>query len=286
MLTNHGGEYPYRMTELYEKLELAPKAYARWVKLNLLESFYPAKDYLVVNTMLTTAKGGHKRQEYELTARATEELALLSKTKQGKALRKWLLDLKDKVEANELLTLEQVYFLIDLVNVFSFVVYQKAAEERHKQIYIENYLDTHGKINIAKICQEFNLMRNGLLNISPEAMAEKVKRFFDEEGRLADQKTKRGVLGVIERYSLIGNAAFDFMASIDRPYETAIQVSDMVKGLADRMQVEIRDKNEADLFNEEKDLNFNVLRKINPYVGKAKLNESIKEKLKNTPSIE
>lgn len=286
MLTNHGGEYPYRMTELYEKLELAPNAYARWVKQNLIESFYPAKDYLVVNTMLTTVKGGRTRQEYELTRRSTEELALLSKTKQGKILRQWLLDLKDKVEANELLTLEQVYFLIDLVNVFSFVVYQKAAEERHRQVFIKDYLDTHGKVNIARICAEFHLVRNEILKITPQHIEEMVLRYYDEEGKLANKDTKREILGIVNKYALVGNAAFDFMASIDRPHETASKVGEMVQSLAARMNVEIRQKNEADLYNEEKDLEVNILRKINPYVGKAKLDESIKDKLKSTPNIE
>lgn len=279
MLTNHGGEYPFKMTELYDKLELTPSSYSRWVKQNLIESFYPGMDYVLLGIMPSNRTKGHPRQEYELTRRTTEELALLSKTKQGKILRKWLLDLKDKVESNELLTLEQVYFLIDLVNVFSFVVYQKAAEERHKQIFINDYIDNHGKINISRICQEFHVMRNEILGISPDEMAERVLRYFDEEGRLANKKTKREVLGIIDKYALIGNAAFDFMASIHRPYDTAVKLGEMVKGMAARMNIDIREKNEADLFNEEKDLNVGVLRKINKYTGKPGLDDSIKEKL-------
>ncbi|MBA4852024.1 antA/AntB antirepressor family protein [Emticicia sp. BO119] len=71
MLTNHGGEYPYRMTELYEKLELAQSKYARWIKSNLLESFRPGLDYQVLDIMSRTPKGGHSKQDYALTQKYT-----------------------------------------------------------------------------------------------------------------------------------------------------------------------------------------------------------------------
>jgi phage anti-repressor protein len=280
MLTNHGGEYPFKMTELYDLIELSPKHYSRWVKLNLIESFYPYKDYKeVLSLVATTPKGGQVRTEYILTKRTAEELALLSKTPKGKVLRKWLLDLKDKVEANELLTLEQVYFLIDLVNVFSFVVNQKAIEESHKQRYIEKYLDSHGRIDIPFICSQFHIYRNEALDISPEQIKERVLRFCDDENRMISKDTKREILAILDKYALIGNAAFDFMATIDKPHNVSLNVGEMVKGMAKHMNVQIRERNAADLFNEEIMLNPTIMTQVNPFIDNRKLQAKIKAKL-------
>lgn len=276
MLTNHGGEFPYRTTELYNNLGLTPTKYLSWVKRNLITSFKPAIDYISLDMMSSEKTRGNFRQEFAITKRTAEELALLSRTEKGKILRNWLLDLKDKVEANELLTLEQVYFLIDLVNVFSFVVNQKSIEETHKLTFINDYIDKNGKVSIQRICQEFHIMRNKALDISPETLKERVLRFYDEENQLVNKKTKREILSVIDKYALIGNAAFDFMASINKP-EKANFVGEMVKGMAKRMNVEIRQKNEADLFNEEKDLNFKILSVVNN--ENAKLKKEIDSKL-------
>jgi phage anti-repressor protein len=281
MLINYGGEFPFKMTDLYDKLELSPSQYNRWTKANLLESFYIELDYeAVLDMMSSTPKGGKLRQEYRLTRRTAEELALLSRTQKGKELRKWLLDLKDKVESNELLTLEQVYFLIDLVNAFSFVAHQKAIEESHKQSFINNYIDEYGKVNISEICSKFNYLRNEILDISPDIIKERILRFYDEEKRLVNKKTKREVLAVIDKFSLVGNAAFDFMASIQKPLDTASKVGEMVKGMATRLNIEIRDKNEADLFNDEIKLNPTIMQKVNPFIGKPKLDPKITKKLK------
>lgn len=280
MLTNHGGEYPFKMAELYDLIELSPKHYSRWVKLNLIESFYPYKDYKeVLSLVATTPKGGQVRTEYILTKRTAEELALLSKTPKGKILRKWLLDLKDKVEANELLTLEQVYFLIDLVNVFSFVVNQKAIEESHKQRYIEKYLDSHGRIDIPFICSQFHIYRNEALDISPEQIKERVLRFCDDENRMISKDTKREILAILDKYALIGNAAFDFMATIDKPHNVSLNVGEMVKGMAKHMNVQIRERNTADLFNEEIILNPTIMTQVNPFIDNRKLQAKIKAKL-------
>ena len=288
MLTNHGGDYPYKMTELYNLIELNQKHYSRWVKSNLIESFYPYKDYKEITQVpdnqslplvASEFKAGKYRTEYILSKRTAEELALLSKTPKGKILRKWLLDLKDKVESNELLTLEQVYFLIDLVNAFSFVVNQKAIEESHQKRYIEKYLDSHGRIDIHYIYAQFHIYRNEALNISQDQIHERVLRFCDDENRMISKGTKRQILAILDKYALIGNAAFDFMATIDKPHNISINVGEMVKGMAKHMNVQIRQENTADLFNEEMKLNTTIMTQVNPFINNRKLQNRTKTKL-------
>lgn len=274
MLKNHGGEYPYRMTELYDATGLNPSHYNRWVKMNLLDNFFEEADYIAPLAMMASDnKKGKFRKEYHLTKRTAEELALISRTPQGKVLRRWLLDLKDSVENYDYLSLKQVYFLIDLINAFSFVVNQRAAESAHMARFINDYYNPDGRISISKICQHFHIMRNEALGITPEDMKERVLRFWDEDGRLLnmDKQTKRDILAVINKFELIEHGAYDFMSSIGKPSEVALKVGRIVKEMATKMEVDIRPKNEPDLFNPEiKELNPAITDRLDYYSKSGK----------------
>jgi phage anti-repressor protein len=273
MLTNYGGEYPYRMTELYDAIGLNYGNYSRWVKMNLLDNFFEDADYTNSLFMMKSEfKAGKFRQEYHLTKRTAEELALISKTPQGKLLRRWLLDLKDSVENYDYLSLKQVYFLIDLVHAFSFVVNQKAAESAHKDKFINDYYNPDGRISVERICQRFHIMRNAALGISREEMNERVLRFWDEDGRLLniDKQTRRDILAVISKFELIQHGAYDFMSSIGKPSEVALKVGSIVKEMATRMDVEMKQNNEEDLFSSSLDLNPAIMRNIEQHIPKTK----------------
>ncbi|HNI44563.1 MAG TPA: hypothetical protein PK230_07695, partial [Chitinophagales bacterium] len=85
--------------------------------------------------------------------------------------------------------------------------------------------------------------------------------------KLVNKETKRDILAVIDKYSLIGNAAFDFMSAIGKPSETALKVGKIVKDMADKMNVEIRHKNEPDLFHDEiVKINKVISNQIDPYI--------------------
>lgn len=288
MLTNYGGEYPYKMTELYEAIGLNSSNYKRWVKNNLIESFLPLKDYKEVTQVPDNhhsslgrmgSSDGVFRTEYLLTKRTTEELALLSRTQKGKELRSWLLDLKDKFESSELMTMKQFYFLMDLVRAFSFVVNQKAIEEAHKQKFIYDFIDKQGRFNIKQMAAQFHIYRNEMLGISPEQIEERVLRFCDEEQMLIDKDSKREILAIIDKYSLIGNAAFDFMSFINKTESIALDVSEKVKGIAEKMNIEMKNENKADLFGEELELRADIMFHVNPFVKDKSLRSAITEKL-------
>lgn len=260
MLNNYEGAFPYRMLELYDKLGLAKSNYGRWVKSNLLDMFYENVDYKEIKREITDKKPGQQAQDYELKRRTAEELALLSRTQQGKALRKWLLDLKEAVETYDYLTHEQVLFLIDLIKVFSFVTNQKAAETAHLNKFIE---EREGRIDDNTLLYaKFHFLRNQELNISPDQIKERVQRFYDEEDKLIDKKTKRDILAILNKYELIGHASFDFLKSIGKPSETAQRVMDIVLKMAERMEPVMRKKNEDDLFEQRVPLNETVMKSL------------------------
>jgi phage anti-repressor protein len=261
MINNHGGDFPYRMAELYEKLGLAQNNYVRWIKSNLLEMFYEHLDYQEIEKNANEKRSpGRYAQDYLLKRRTAEELALLSRTDEGKKLRRWLLDLKDAVETYDYLTHDQVLFLIDLIKVFSFVTNQKAAETAHLNKFLEANKEKVNENDF--LYAKFHILRNKTLNITPEQMQERVKRFYDEEDRLIDKKTKRDILAVLNKYELIGHGAFDFLKSIGKPSETAIRVMDIVLKMAERMEPVMKQKNEDDLFEQKIPLNGTVMKSL------------------------
>ena len=270
MLKNHGGEFPYRMTELYQKIGLVPTTYEDWIKSNLLDIFEEGFDFRLL-TFVGIENSNQYCQEYELNRGAAAQIAILAKTPQGKQLRKWLLDIQEAVSNYEYLNLKQVYFLIDLINAFSFVTNQKAIENAHKDTFINDFIDKNGKVSPDKIYAKFHTYRNKALNIEPETMKERVLRYYDEENQLVNKETKRDILAIIDKYSLIGNAAFDFMSSIGKPSEIALKVGKIVKDMADKMNVEIRHKNVPDLFHDEiVKVNKAIDQQITPYLETAK----------------
>lgn len=270
MLENHGGDFPFRMTELYEKVVLISITYEEWVKSNLLDILEEGYDFMKLSFVKIESCNQYC-QEYALNRGAAAQIAILARTPQGKQLRKWLLDIQEAVSNYEYLSLKQVYFLIDLINAFSFVTNQKAIEEAHKNTFINDFIHTNGRVSSDKLYAKFHLYRNKALNIEPQTIKERVLRYYDEENKLVNKETKRDILAIIDKYSLIGNAAFDFMASIGKPSETALKVGKIVKDMADKMNVEIRYKNEIDLFHDEIiKINGAINQEIAPYLETPK----------------
>lgn len=255
MITNHGGDFPYKVSELYDKLGLAKSSYSRWLKTNLLDEFYEDLDYV---GFLVIGKVGKPTFDYLLKKRTAEELSLLSRTPQGKALRKWLLDLKDEVENYERLTHEQVLFLIDLIKVFSFVTHQEAAQTAHLNTFVSDGADE----DQGNIYAKFHLMRNAVLKISPEQIKERVQRFYDEENKLINKTKRRDILAVINKYELIGHASFDFLKSIGKPSEVAIKVMGIVFKMAEKMQPNMKQSNKEDLFDKRVPLNETIIKSL------------------------
>lgn len=270
MLINYGGEFPYRMTELYTKLGLSQTHYSDWVKINLLSNF--EKDYEYEEISLapneSERKRGNFRREYRLTKRTAEEMALLAKTPEGKILRRWLLDLKDAVENLEYLKEEEFMFLLKLMKVFTYVSHQKAAQIAHENRFIEE----HGGEATNRIFFEFHKMRNQLLRIEPDQIKERVQRYFEEEGRLIDATTKRDIIAVLDKFDLIAHGAFDYLKAMGKPSERALRVMALVKKVAVEMEPIMKQRNEDDLFDSKVPLDGLIMRTLAARVNRKQLN--------------
>ena len=267
--------------ELYDFLELDKSNWKRWYEKNITDNPFAIEtlDFGVFVSMTKTNEG-RPTKDFWITIDFAKRLSMLVRNEKGEEIRRYFIRCEDKLndikrqkDEFELLTIEQVYFLIDLIKVFSFVTNQKAVENAHKDRFIKDYFNPDRRISIDRICQNFHIARNSVLNISPEDMRQRVLRFWDEEDRLLnlDKMRRREILAVIDKYELVQHGAYDFMASIGKPSETAIKVGEIVRKMAEKMDIEIRQKNEPDLFNpDKKELNPIITNKINHYIEKPK----------------
>lgn len=262
--------------ELYSFLELDKNNWKNWYEQNITENAFAIETLDFERYLLFE---DNSSIDFWVTIDFAKRLSMLVTNEKGEEIRRYFIqceeklnDIKRQKDEFNLLTIEQVYFLIDLVSVFSFVVNQKAVENAHKDKFIDNY--SNSKVSLERICQEFNNVRNKALGLSKEEIRERVLRFWDEEDRLLnlDKMRRREILAVIDKYELVQHGAYDFMSAIGKPSETAIKVGEIVKKMATKMNVVIRQNNDPDLFNpHKKELNPVITDKIIQYIEKPKL---------------
>lgn len=257
-------DFPFRMTDIYEKMGLSHSQYSRWVKSNLLDGRAKEKiDYCLLDTMSRNKVQGRQQQEYGLTKRQAEKLAVLSRTEKGDKILTWLLDLKDKVEAGEYIKVDEMYFVADMVHFFSYITHQKAAEAEHLKTFIAKTLKPNEQID-GKIYAKFHSLRNDALDMNPKQLKERVQAYFEKENRMITKEKKRDILFVLNKYGLVGNAAYDYMSSMGKPSDVAIKVGGMVEKMASILKIEILPVNEDNLFHKKQELNPALENKINP----------------------
>lgn len=234
------------LTELYEKLELHPARYAKFIKEQIKGNEYAedGKEYSTLG-LKTSEKGGRPKEDFILTLQFAKEIIMLSKSKVGKKYRDWLISLETKVENNELLSIPKVALLYKMIETFKFSEYQLKAEDLHKDKFI---LSSKVRGNIHKLFYE---QRSEILGINNEQLKQELISMF-QKGLIHKPQAKniRSRIALIDRYKLIRNAVADYLISIGANTHDALTFADTVMEVAKITQIEIKIKNEDNLFDE------------------------------------
>ena len=238
------------------------------------EDFYEAPKEIPQNrfspSMEETNKGGRPRQQFFISKELSKLIAINSNSEIKKRYVQWLLEQEAKIESYDYLTIEQVLYIIDLINCFKFITHQKAAEVYNKDEFIMAKTKRDG-ISIEFAAKIFNKYRTEALDIKTEDLKERLLRFFDADKKYKDPKTRRDMIYILDKFGLIKIAVFDFLSAANKPSEVALKVGELAKQMAERMDVEIRRKNEPDLFHPEiEPVNTTMLHRINPYIKEQK----------------
>lgn len=239
------------LTELYEKLQLNPATFSRFIKEQIKGNQYAeeGKEFSSLG-FKTSEKGGRPKEDFILTISFAKEIIMLSKSKVGKVYRDWLISLDTKVENNELLSIPKVALLYKMIETFKFADYQIKAEELHKDRFI---LSSKVKGNIHKLFAE---NRNEILGINNEMLKQELINMF-QQGLIHKPQAKniRSRIALIDRYKLMRNAVADYLISLQVSTHDAITFAETVMEVAKITQIEIRIKDEDTLFEAKENVN-------------------------------
>lgn len=160
-----------------------------------------------------------------------------------------LKELEQKKNSFELLTHQQVLYLIQLKEVFKYVAHQEAIEDAHKDVFAST---SKSKNPFA----EFHKWRNEILDISPSKIDERIQEWCVEHNIALTKKllakTKKEKLLMIDSYETVKCAVWDFLKI--KGEINALSLANLVGDIIRTEQGEIMRANETDLFHEKQDL--------------------------------
>jgi phage anti-repressor protein len=243
------GKKYVELSELYEKLELKKSGYSKFIKNYLKESRFATNgiEFSYLGTK-TSDKGGRPKQDYLLTLEFSKDIIIRTNSPVGADYRNWLIGLEKKVENQELWNAKQIAVGYKLLDFFKFTENQLIAEDLHKQHFksTDFKLSNPFKEHIDKV---FYNHRNQLLQIDNSKLKQSLLEAFNQ-GLIhkASAKNIRTRIFLLDKYQLIRNAVADYLISKGTNTHDAINFADTLKEIAQFTNVEIRIKNEDELF--------------------------------------
>ncbi len=230
-------------TELYDYLGLRKSDYSRFIKREIIDNPYcDEKSYSAV--VLNESKHGRFRQEYYIQIDFAKKLCMVSKSDKGNEIREELVKLTKQVETHKLLDAKKAAFAYVLINTFQFTEHQIEAEQLHKDKF---RLSNKFADNIHQAFAEY---RNDYLSINNNQLKQDLITAF-EQGKISIAKGKniRQRIYLLDKYKLIRDAVAELLVSKGVNTIEAINFADTVRNVAELANVEIRMKNEDNLFD-------------------------------------
>lgn len=217
------------------------KDFSNWIKEKIIQAdLQILKDF---TTSKAKSPMGRPSIEYELTIEAAKELCLLQQTPAGHTLRRELIELSNKVESGKLFGTKKAAIINNYIRTFSVMQYQLEAEDIHLKSFKLTY---HGQENIHKAFSEY---RGNTLSINnAELKRDLVVAFNNGQTHKTTAKNIRARIFYLDKYKLIRDAIADYLIGIGAPVKDAINFADTVKEVAEYMGIEIRIKDENNLF--------------------------------------
>lgn len=157
--------------------------------------------------------------------------------------------IEEQKNSYELLSHEQILFLIRLKEVFKYVAHQEAVEEAHKQVYA-------AKSQSNNPFSDFNKWRNETLDINVDKINERIKQYcIDNKIPLTKKilaQTKREKILKLDSFESVRNATWDFLKIKEEI--NALNLANLVGEMIRTEKGEVYRKNETNLFHEKQDL--------------------------------
>ncbi len=154
--------------------------------------------------------------------------------------------IEEQKNSYELLSHEQILYLVRLKEVFKYVAHQEIVEEAHKEVFAS-------KSNAKNPFAEFNVWRNKILDIAPEKINERIKQYC-LENKIAMQRglSKRDKILFLDSYDAVRNAVWDFLKI--KGEANALNLANLVGDMIRTEEGEVFRRNEDTLFETKQNL--------------------------------
>ena len=210
------------------------------------------KDFFAI---LLKSSGGRPKTQYEFTLDAAKEICLLERNEKAKQIRRWLIDLSNKAENLELITVKQAAFAVKVINCLKYVENQKEAYKVHQTKFLAEKIDI---CNPKYIYSEFAKYRANIVGWDKTKVDEAIGKYLNEHSGYnrskidkSDMQTKLSVMDIGEAVRV---ACLDILYSKDTDEHLANRFSILCKNLAKEMQIVPEKRNESNLFREKEAL--------------------------------
>jgi Rha family phage regulatory protein len=149
---------------------------------------------------------------------------------------------------------EEAAMIHELLNFYKYLNNCKKAEETHKKRFIAINSQDKTKEERADLAQEFYKMRNALLEIgNTKELETRYKRYCLQHPNVQyhPKASKFVMLFTMDKYEVVRHAIFDFLKIEWYTDEYSIHFSAKAKNVAQKTNLDLKHKNETNLFQEE-----------------------------------
>ena len=172
--------------------------------------------------------------DYYLSIEFAKLVTLNTKSKSKQKYATFLLNLEDKTNNSDLLSIDQVMAVLELAKVMGLVSCQAAAEQKHLEMYEARNNGT---------AANWWTFRSKVLGYSSDKLKEKMKC----SGKNATGKTQRQMLMQLDKYEMVNTAVIDLFMALGKTEQYAKNLGKLAKIFAKELNVEIFDDRDSSL---------------------------------------
>lgn len=233
------------LSELYSKLELDKTHYQRFIKEQISQNEYAqeGKDFSPLGAI---SSGGRPKADYLLSNEFAKDIILRSKSKVGKKFRDWLISLEKQKDSGDLLTHEQIIYLVQLKEVFKYLSNCKEAQQKHLEKFVK-------ESDLKNPYAEFYTYRNQILGLGKKEIDNRIKAYWAENSIAIKAKTQADKLALLDKYEILRNGIWDFLECHNS--EQSLKLANLAMQMARTENLPVLKKNEDTLFSSKEENN-------------------------------
>lgn len=248
--------------EIYKTIESRDSNFNRWITKKI--QYADLKEGVDFLPKVVKNSIGRPYTVFNFTIEAAKEICLLEKNEKGKELRRWLIEMSNKRENLELITVKEAAFAVKVINCLKYLNNQKDAFKLHQETYVKENIELS---NPKYIYAEFAKYRAKIVGWDKErtdkAILEYLQNNAGYDRNKVMQKDMSTKISILEPGEAIRVAVLDILYSNHEDSELAGHFSELCKNMAKEMNIQIEKENKRNLFKEPESIDSVTMLAIN-----------------------